>query len=50
MFRDQIYKPSMTCTSKEFTGTTSVVDPHHDDADPDTTFHLDADPDPDPSF
>ncbi len=39
---------------------TSVVDPHHVDADPDSTyhpdanldptFHPDADPDPDPNF
>ncbi len=28
----------------------SVVDPHHFDEDPDSTFHPDADPDPDPSF
>jgi hypothetical protein len=27
---------------------TSVVDPHHVDADPDSTFHPDGDPDPDP--
>ncbi len=26
----------------------SVVDPHHLDADPDSTFHLDADPAPAP--
>jgi hypothetical protein len=26
--------------------TTSVADPHHLDADPDSTFHFDADPDP----
>jgi hypothetical protein len=25
----------------------SVVDPHHVDADPDSTYHPDADPDPD---
>jgi hypothetical protein len=29
---------------------TSVVNPHHDDADPDPTFHPDADPDLDPGF
>ncbi len=30
----------------------SAVDPHHVDADPDSTYHPDADPDadPDPSF
>jgi hypothetical protein len=28
----------------------SVVNPHHLDADPDSTFHPDANPDPDPSF
>ncbi len=28
----------------------SVVDPHHVDADPDSTFHPDADPDQDPIF
>jgi hypothetical protein len=28
----------------------SVVDPHHLDADPDSTYHLDADPDSDFSF
>jgi hypothetical protein len=28
----------------------SVVDPHHPDADPDPTFHPDPDPDLDPSF
>ena len=26
------------------------MDPHHIDADPDPTFHFDADPDPDPAF
>ncbi len=28
----------------------SVVDPHHVDADPDSDFLFDADPDPDSSF
>ncbi len=28
--------------------TTSVVDPHHGDADPDSTYHPEADPDADP--
>jgi hypothetical protein len=28
--------------------TSSVVDPHHFDADPDSTYHPDADPDADP--
>ncbi len=28
----------------------SVVDPHHFDADPDSTYYPDADPDPDPSL
>ncbi len=40
------------------TSDTSVVDPHHLDAEPDSTYHPDADPDPthhpdadlDPSF
>jgi hypothetical protein len=26
------------------------VEPHHFDADPDSTYHPDADPNPDPSF
>jgi hypothetical protein len=26
------------------------VDPHHVDADPDSTYYPDADPDPDPNF
>ncbi len=26
------------------------MDPHHTDADPDSTYHPDADPDPDPSL
>jgi hypothetical protein len=32
--------------------TSSVVDPHHDDADPDPACHFDTDayPDPDPTF
>jgi hypothetical protein len=29
---------------------TSVVDPHHRNADLDSTYHPDADPDPYPSF
>jgi hypothetical protein len=29
---------------------TSVVDPHHFDADPDSTDHPDADPDPNSDF
>jgi hypothetical protein len=42
--------------SRVSTVPSSVVDPHHVDADPDSTYHLDADPDfdflfePDPSF
>jgi hypothetical protein len=28
----------------------SVVDPHHVDADPDSTYHPDADPDADPGY
>ncbi len=28
--------------------TTSVVEPHHGDADPDSTYHPEADPDADP--
>jgi hypothetical protein len=29
---------------------TSVVDPHHPEADPDPACHFDADPDPDPAY
>jgi hypothetical protein len=35
--------------SETISNLTSVVDPHHVDADPDYTFHPDADPDPEPS-
>ncbi len=33
---------------EKFMQVISVADPHHLDADPDSTFHPDADPDPDP--
>ncbi len=38
----------MYSTFKSLAG--SVADPHHVDADPDPTFHFDADPNPDPTF
>jgi hypothetical protein len=35
---------------KQTINTSSVVDPHHVDADPDPTFHPDAGPEADPDF
>jgi hypothetical protein len=37
-----------TLDAKQFFICTSVVDPHHVDADSDSTYHPDADPDMDP--
>ncbi len=42
----------IAASAPSFFHQSSAVDPHHVDADPDSTYHADADPDvdPDPDF
>ncbi len=44
----RIWDPDKHPGSATLFVSTSVMDPHHVDADPDSTYHPDADPDVDP--
>ncbi len=50
MYQDQLLGQVRIFSTLQRSLRTSVVDPHHVDADPDLSFHPDADPDPNPSF